>query len=380
MNFRLKLFSSLLFCLILILSFSCRKQTTAWQGTIEEIDGVKVVKNPDEPIYGEKEFWLEEELTIGKEEKDTDPFFLISYICVDDEGNIYVSDTRACHIRVFDKNGNPVRTIGRKGEGPGELMFPTGIQVLPQDEIVIQARAFLHFFTLQGEFLRRFNVSSIRGPLVNSKDQIIACEGIRMDMGEEQKRILKLFDSELNPIMTLATCPLETIQPKIHYWEMRWSYNPLVWSVAKDDHVNWGDRRKYEFHILSSEGELVKKISVDRRQKEMTRGEKDRLMNEWFDGNPAPSEYTFIFPEHFPAFHNFCSDDDGSLFVQTYERTEDGQKAFHDLFDFEGKYLARIALKPRNFALKKGKLYTIEEDDDGYYCVKRYRFAKKNND
>ncbi len=378
MNLRSRLFLSLSYCSILLLSISCQKQTTTWQGTIEEIDGVTVVKNPGEPIYGEEEFRLEEELTIGKGEEDTDPFELISYLAVDDEENIYVSDTRACHIRVFEKTGNPVRTIGRKGEGPGELMFPAAIQVLPQEEIVIQARVFLHFFTLEGKFLRRFNTSSIRGPFVNSKGNIIACEGIRTDTGEEQKRSLKMFDPEMNPIVTLAISPLETRMPKVHYWEMRWSYNPLSWGFTQEDNIIWGDKRKYEFHILTSEGELVKKITADHEQKEMTNEDKERLLDEWFDGNPPPSDYTFIFPEHFPAFHNFVCDADGSLLVQTYERAEDGERKILDLFDAEGKYLARIPLRARNFLLNKGKLYTIEEDEDGYYYVKRYGFVKLN--
>ena len=173
MNIRSRIFAGLVFCIVLIISFSCEKQTATWQGTIEEIDGVTVVKNPGEPMYGEEEFQLEEELVIGQGDEDADPFLLISHLAADDEENIYVSDTRACHIRVFDKNGNPLRTIGRKGEGPGELIFPSSIQILPQNEIAIQARTFLHFFSLQGEFLGRFNTSSVRGPTVNSRGNII---------------------------------------------------------------------------------------------------------------------------------------------------------------------------------------------------------------
>ena len=377
MSFRLKLFSGSLFCLILILSLSCEKQTTTWQGTIEEIEGVMVVSNPGEPMYGEEELLLEEELVIGQGEEDADPFLMISYLAVDDEENIYVSDTRACHIRVFDKNGNPLRTIGRKGEGPGNLIFPTSIQILPQGEIAIQARAFLHFFSLQGKFLRRFNTSSVRGPIIYSKSNLIALESISMDPGKENTRILKLFDPELNPIMTLATSPLETRFPTVYYWEMRWSYNPLVWGVSEENQIFWGDKAKYEIFVLSSEGNLIKKVTIDRERIEMTNEDKDRLLDEWFDGNPPPSDHTFVFPKYYPAFANFACDDDGSLFVQTYERTEGGEKAQHDLFDSEGKYLARIALKSRNFTLKKGKLYTIEEDEEGYYCVKRYRFFRK---
>jgi len=377
MNNRTKLISIVLFLLVLILLVSCKKQKAEWKGIIEEVDGVTIVKNPKEPMCGEEEFQLEEELVIGRDIKDADPFLLISYIAVDDEENIYVSDTRECHIRVFDKDGNPLRTIGTKGEGPGELMFPSYIQIYSQKEIVIQARVFLHFFSLQGEFLRRLNISSIRGPIVNSDGNIIACEGISLNSGSEQKRILKMFDSELNPIRTITTSLLETKMPEVHYWEMRWGYIPIHWGVSKEGSFIWGDRTKYEINVLSREGKLIKKIIKDCIQRKMTEEDKKRLMDEWFDGNPPPPGYTFEFPRYFPAFHSFACDDDGSILVGTYEETEDGKEYIYELFDSQGKYIARIPHRLRNFILKKGKIYTIEEDEEGYYLVKRYKVIWK---
>jgi DNA-binding beta-propeller fold protein YncE len=41
------------------------------------------------------------------------------------EGLLYVADTQAHQIKVFDMTGRLVRTIGRRGEGPGEFNFPT---------------------------------------------------------------------------------------------------------------------------------------------------------------------------------------------------------------------------------------------------------------
>jgi hypothetical protein len=35
-------------------------------------------------------------------------------LAVDDDENIYVNDLKAAHIRVFDKNGEYVRTIGTR--------------------------------------------------------------------------------------------------------------------------------------------------------------------------------------------------------------------------------------------------------------------------
>ena len=51
----------LLFSFIILVF--CNKQKTEWKGTIEEENGILVVKNPKEPIYGEDVFNLEEEIT-----------------------------------------------------------------------------------------------------------------------------------------------------------------------------------------------------------------------------------------------------------------------------------------------------------------------------
>ena len=45
-----KISISTLIIVLSILALSCSQQKHRWQGTIEEVDGVTVVKNPKEPI------------------------------------------------------------------------------------------------------------------------------------------------------------------------------------------------------------------------------------------------------------------------------------------------------------------------------------------
>lgn len=56
------------FIFILILSilliFHCQSDKATWQGTIEDLDTVKVVKNPEEPLYGELVFDLKEDFPL----------------------------------------------------------------------------------------------------------------------------------------------------------------------------------------------------------------------------------------------------------------------------------------------------------------------------
>jgi hypothetical protein len=84
-----------------ILSLACQKQKTGWQGTIEEENGIKVVKNPAEPMFGELVFELEEDLSIGSVEDENTMFYRIGGIDVDSQHNIYVLDSGNHRIQKF---------------------------------------------------------------------------------------------------------------------------------------------------------------------------------------------------------------------------------------------------------------------------------------
>jgi hypothetical protein len=85
------------------------------------------------------------------------------------------------------------------------------------------------------------------------------------------------------------------------------------------------------------------------------------------------------FASHHSAYRSFFLADGGRLFVQTWERSADGRQDIYDIFDDEGRYVARVPLSPNpDFQsplprfIKQGKLYTIEPDSKGYEVVKRY--------
>ena len=50
-------------------------------------------------------------------------------VAVDDDGNLYVSDTWNNRIQVFDADGNFIRAFGKSGDGPGYFARPKGIAI-----------------------------------------------------------------------------------------------------------------------------------------------------------------------------------------------------------------------------------------------------------
>ena len=61
--------------LLLLFGIHCSQQRTEWEGTIEEIDSVRIVKNPEFPLRPEMRVVFEEELTVGREEDDENYMF-----------------------------------------------------------------------------------------------------------------------------------------------------------------------------------------------------------------------------------------------------------------------------------------------------------------
>ncbi len=42
-------------------------------------------------------------------------------IAVSNEGEVFVADARACRVQVFSPTGEPLRSFGECGDGPGQL-------------------------------------------------------------------------------------------------------------------------------------------------------------------------------------------------------------------------------------------------------------------
>jgi hypothetical protein len=65
---------------------------------------------------------------IGLFERGPEDWFgHIQAIAVDRLGRVYVADTHTTDVRVFDSAGVYVRSLGRKGRGPGEFIWPFGL-------------------------------------------------------------------------------------------------------------------------------------------------------------------------------------------------------------------------------------------------------------
>jgi len=333
---------------------------------------VIIVKNPKEPMYQEDVFQLKEEITIGEREgREEYMFSNLSSIDIDEDENIYIFDSGQAKIKVFDKMGNFIREIGKRGQGPGEFTFPWRIMISPKQELVVSdlIKRRLIIFSLTGEYkidVPTWKQGTLLNMMLDSSGNIV---GEVYLPGEKRIFALKKFNSDFEPIFTIdsfereKTPLLESISPKFHY------------CISKRDEIIWGHSGKYIINIHSFDGKLIKKIIKDFELIKINEEEYSEQVERKFGGRPIPPQFEQELPKSYPAFKSLTVDEKGRLFVSTFKKISEGEESYYDVFNSDGKYIAEISLRAAPRVWKSGKLYTIESDDDGFPVVKRYKVA-----
>lgn len=140
---------------------ACSRDTDAgtWAGTVETLaNGASRVTNPAEGVWRAGEGWrLEEDLVLGEMEgSGAATFGSISGLQADAEGGIYVLDRQANELRIFDRAGTHVRSVGRTGEGPGEYTTANGLEWLSEDTLLVVDQEGNRYSILDrdGEYVR----------------------------------------------------------------------------------------------------------------------------------------------------------------------------------------------------------------------------------
>ena len=352
-----------------VLCAGCGQSGSEWAGSISRDAGVVVVKNPIEPKYGSEVFSLEEELSIGESEGSDEYMFQdVTGITVNGDGDIYVLDSEAKHVKVFDRHGQYLRTFGKAGEGPGEFPLPRSIECMPWEEIIVSGFNRISYFDLQGEYLRSLPMSIVR-PLRPQHDTDGNILGLVIDR-EKEVYALQKFDKDLNLLVSFTDSPLPTSG---EYRTKRSLFFPILrWDMLADTQVVCGYAGEgYVIKIFDGVGNLMRRIEKECDLVEVDQENAEEQLKDL----PAQVRDSYFAPKYYPPFRALSTDDQGRVFVITYETTPDEEGYMFDVFDAEGIYISKIQMKSSPRVFKNDRMYTIEENEDGFHVVKRYRIG-----
>jgi outer membrane protein assembly factor BamB len=372
------------------LAFCCSKQDKV-ERVIE--DGVEVVINHLEPykIKGEPStLLLEEEFTIDTEKDEVAELGLtdIGSYDVDSKGNIYFFQGREFDLNVvykFDEEANFLKTFGKRGQGPGEIQLPMLLYITDKDEIPIQDANThkLYTFDTEGVLIRETHILS--KDVIGNFGFFPLENGNYLKFGEyfdpeseHRQHILQLYNASFEIIKELDRCDHGKV---IAFTQQKKVFTPRVFitQVSEGKIYVGHEKRGFEILVYDLDGNLMNKIRKEYRPADVPNGFKENWL-----GNIGRYESRLVFPDNMPPFHYFFLDDEGRLYVKTYEEGTNKAEYMHDIFNSDGLFITRKSMVGHGNwiypgdSLNRGKarnnhFYCIREKENGFKELVVYR-------
>jgi len=351
-----------------------------WKGRIVVANGIKTVKNPEQPLHGEFRFELEEEWAIGGDPEKEDSYFPkgTSGLAVDEEGNLFVSDWANARVQMYDKTGKYVRTIGRKGQGPGEFRSPGRLQIDGSGRLCVFDSRAIHVFDKAGRFAEKIPSMAVNDPFLLSSGAVCWREYVSGKPGAFMEAIYKKEPNEPAP-QTITRFRGEFKEGQTvfvrHVYTSGASLTPIDGSSFA-----YGFSADYRFFIADASGQTVLIVEKEEAPAKITAAEKDwireksPILADW-SGDVTDPRKEMIFPDHRPLFRKLVADEQGRIYaVKIKPVLEADSSACADVFSRDGIALYRLTIPVPPYLIKAGFLYELREDKEaGEFRIVKHR-------
>lgn len=360
-----------------------------WAGTIDTLEnGAVLVSNPAEGIWTDETAWrLVEEVRIGSVEGDgADMFAQVHDVAVDGADRIYVLDRQYQDIRVFDAEGGHVRTIGRRGGGPGEFDGAYGMDIDPRDRLWVVERARYSVFDSTGAFLttypRRVTVWGFQwsGGFMGDGQLLDIVTGG-----------LVRYDTAARAFVDTFPIPRSPREPEVFdFRDERGSGSIMAvpftsgfhWKVGPKGLMWTGDSEQYRVYLATLVGDTLRAIARSYEPVPVTAAERDSVLDAVRKRAAGRHVDAGKVPRVKPAFQRIDVDDRGYLWVRP-SLPHGLTGVVFDVFDAEGRYLGHIATNNRfaSYApleIRGDRLYGVDRDTLGVQYVVRMRIEGRS--
>ncbi len=228
----------------------------------------------EESAAHEADVCLVVEDSLGVEFGDSNYVFgTIADVALTPEGLIAVLDMQQHSIKLFSTEGEFVREIGRKGNGPGEFLLPAGMAFFapPEEELPDSLVPWCVISDPMGGRLVYFNgnmefMMEVQGFFPSPP---VVIEGVRGGHTVGMKPDFKQDDSGMYMGFTVARWPMGEVEPSVVYYDKMSPFDPSDISTLMENVVVFGassdgmvltapmSDESYEFTLWSPDGEEI---------------------------------------------------------------------------------------------------------------------------
>jgi hypothetical protein len=291
---------------------------------------------------------------------------------VDEDGDVYISVFKGeCCLHKFDPEGRFVMSFARIGQGPGEMPIAKSLNVNDRNEILVHdvAKQKLVVFDDRGRLIKEIDLPprvTRLSPFSNG-NYLVSTHTPERPSPFYYLVDLSIYDSDLKEIRRLERLKLPN-GPGASYW--------LPW---KDKIYVGSEERRYEIWVYDLKGDLIRKI---KKEYEPVKIPED-IRVAWKSARIRLKLQThtaedFQVPENWPPFDAFFIDEEGRLYVRTFEAGPEKGEYVHDIFNSGGVFIARKSLdlsfdREYEYARSKnGQIYGFSESEEGFERLSVY--------
>ncbi|MCK4980395.1 MAG: 6-bladed beta-propeller [Candidatus Delongbacteria bacterium] len=346
---------------IIILFVSCSKSNE--RDIITDNDGIKIYKN-SKPLDKNLKYDTNELFSIGGTEEDiadtNEVFNDITMIDSDSEGNLYVLDRRKSVIRKFDKQGDFISSMGKRGTGPGEMIRATDM-VISEDTIYVsdrRSRKVLRF-DAEGKFINDIMMPRETGTprsfkKLNNEKFIGMLTSVARNSGARVMTMnLAIMDKKFNVLHSLHSKSFD------FDWE---TYNPLDHNIefaAGNDKIYVAEtsESKYSIKVYDIDGKHVETIKKNYARIKYSETEK-QIMKELVESRSRRRTLDTEKMNFKNSIIKIYNDKNGYLLVESSQkRDETNQNNFIlDVFK-DGKLLNTVDLNSSDKFYSSDEIY-----------------------
>lgn len=336
---------------------------------------------------------FEKVLTLGGADGGVEAFYQVraAGLAFDARGRIYILDSGNGRVLVFDRRGVPVRTIGRKGDGPGEFLYPARLAVDAAGTVFVHDpghTALLRFDT-SGSHVGQVPITGAVHSLVRVDGSVIVIARHWRDPASGE-RVFGLHRIARGDSTTILTMPFTAIR-QVHYASCGLGApqaplfsDPLAWD-ARAGRIAFADAPHYSIRLFE---DGVERRHV-RRAIDPEPATAEHAMRELGDGQEmhVPRRGDCFVPtseiievrgiaDEVPVLADIAISPSGQLWAQRHVIGEDAGPI--DVFDPTGEYIGTLPPGtpwPVDFG-PGDSILVLEEDGLGVQFAVVYRVRK----
>ncbi len=328
-----------------------------------QAQSVPEIVNSANPSEGQQTMELEELWRIGGIDDEENLLGVINGVNQDEKGNIYLLDIQLMEVQVFSPDGEYVNTLGKQGEGPGEIRRATGFVLLPGALVGLVQGFPGKIVTVDrdnnpaGDFMPGGDDPTEGGFLAlrkaaSASDHLVL-SGTKIIRGDNSRTAIS-FIASFNSDGTEGTRFMEhttTREFRAPQFSEKDEFFPHEggWALGSDGSVVVAPQRnKYFLEVYNPSGSLKHTISRPYKSYKRTSEEKDRakeMMMPWRRRNR--SRLNIVVEPTDKDILNIRLDDSGNIWVLTSQGIREQVEGIHstwDVINSEGKFTRQVSI------------------------------------